>query len=169
MASAVQSCITPLSSRAKPGHRQSWQAFRYRTSVAMNNLPLAILAPVDLRCSEGIDAGLAVDDCLGVLVSHGVGDVASDLCCDDLESERRAAGERARHPCEELINLRTSCSTLQSSQDGHGLFSRPDLTTGAGISLVNSDFGVSKARVHPSQKPIAITQSGIPRAEENHV
>ena len=104
MASAVQSCITPLSSRAKPGqlpcylpdlnccsgsdarNRQSWQAFRYRTSVAMNNLPLAILAPVDLRCSEGIDAGLAVDDCLGVLVSHGVGDVARGLCCDDLES-----------------------------------------------------------------------------------
>src|SRR6188472_3202208 len=97
MASAVQSCITPLSSRAKPGqlpcylpdlnccsgsdarNRQSWQAFRYRTSVAMNYLPLAILAPVDLRCSEGIDAGLAVDDCLGVLVSHGVGDVANDL------------------------------------------------------------------------------------------
>ena len=43
-------------------NRQSWQAFRYRTSVAMNYLPLAILAPVDLRCSEGIDAGLAVDD-----------------------------------------------------------------------------------------------------------
>src|SRR5688500_14000870 len=117
--------------------------------MAVRDLPLAILAAVDLRGPQLVATGFTADRRLGVLVGNGVGHVADHVSRDDLERVRRTVREKALEVSEEPPYLFLPAGRPQRAKDGHRLIAGPDREAGCRVPIVQRLFGVPETRFRP--------------------
>ncbi len=85
--------------------------------MAMDDLPLTVLAPVDVGDAQGVRLQRnAVPGHRGVFVADRVGQVATDICGDKLEAIRGAVGEVRPQRAEELAHLVPSVGAPERPQ-----------------------------------------------------
>src|SRR6478672_5542369 len=93
--------------------RSAWR----RAAVSVRHLPDAILPPVDLRYSQGVDAWHAVDRRRGVLEPNGVRDITERFGLQQLELERGAVREALREMSEQFIELCLPAGVLPGAEN----------------------------------------------------
>ena len=88
--------------------------------MTVNDLPLAVLAPVDMRDAQGVRLEWsAIPRHRSVLVSGRIGQVPTDACGDEVEAVCRAVGEPRRQPAKELACLIPAGRVLYRSEHCH--------------------------------------------------
>jgi len=88
--------------------------------VTMDDLPLAVLAAVDVGDAQGkwLDRD-AVHGHRDVLVADRIGQVRTHTCGDELEAIGGAVGEPRCDPAEATAHLVPSAHALQRPEHGH--------------------------------------------------
>src|SRR3954451_6837111 len=104
----------------------------------MGDLPLTILTAVHVGHPQAVRLrGTAVTRDHRVLVSDGLGEVATDARCDDLKAEAVGPDELLRDPIERLADLLPAARThSERPEPGDRVLSRPESHARLGVSVV---------------------------------
>jgi hypothetical protein len=125
--------------------------------VAVDDLPQAVLASVDVGDPQGVSGGLAVGDDGLVLEADRVGEVGARTGRYQLELVLAQARETAGEPAESTAHLGPPASARHcGAEQGERVAVRPRPRTGPGVATAQRAFGRQLTRQHLAQEPLGV-------------
>src|SRR4029453_3495300 len=115
-------------------------------TVSVRDPPASVLAPVDLRHTERVGAGLTVHGYGAVLQAGGVGHVANNVEGLELELVGRAVGEALAERGEEDVDLRLTERVAPRAKDTDRLVTRPQGAGRGPVAVVARKLGLGGGR-----------------------
>src|SRR3954470_5921332 len=103
--------------------------------MTVRHLPLPAFSSIHLSHPQAIASRLTVDGGRGPLETGGIGHVARDVICLELELVRRAVGEASSQGGEELVQFMPPVRIAPGAQHAHRLGAGPQRLTRSRVTV----------------------------------